>query len=75
MLAEKNQGFPVLNDKRAKSFKEKDAIQNAWEKVTKSSNLQEMVILLEQAATDKILKIANLEKLMACSVSGFLAKY
>ena len=75
MLAEKNQGFPVLNDKRAKSFKEKDAIQNAWEKVTKSSNLQEMVILLEQAATEKILKIADLEKLMPCSVSGFLTKY
>ena len=75
MLAEKNQGFPVLNDKRAKSFKEKDAIQNAWEKVTKSSNLQEMVILLEQAATEKFLKIADLEKLMPCSVSGFLTKY
>ena len=57
-----------------KSFKEKDATQNAWEKVTKSSNLQEMVILLEQAATEKILKTADLKKLIPCSVSGFLTK-
>ena len=57
-----------------KSFNENDATQNAWEKVTKSSNLQEMVILLEQAATEKILKIADLKKLMPFSVSGFLTK-
>ena len=28
MLAEKVKGSPVLHDKRVKSFKEKDAVQN-----------------------------------------------
>ena len=36
MLAEKVQGFPVLYDKRVKGFKEKDAVQNAWEKVAET---------------------------------------
>ena len=36
MFAEKVKGFPVLYDKRVKVFKEKDAVQNAWEKVAKS---------------------------------------
>ena len=36
MLAEKVQGFPVLYDKRVKGFKEKDAVQNAWEKVAEN---------------------------------------
>ena len=31
MLAEKGKDFPVLHDKRVKGFKEKDAVQNAWE--------------------------------------------
>ena len=31
MLAEKVKGFPVLYNKRIKGFKEKDAVQNAWE--------------------------------------------
>ena len=41
MLAEKVQGFPVLHDKRVKGFKEKDAVQNAWEKVAKSLDFEE----------------------------------
>ena len=36
MLAEKMQDFPVLYDKRVKGFKEKDAVQKAWEKVAES---------------------------------------
>ena len=32
MLAEEVKIFPVLYDKRVKGFKEKKAIQNAWEK-------------------------------------------
>ena len=41
MLAEKVQGFPVLYDKRVKGFKERDAVQNAWEKVAESLNFEE----------------------------------
>ena len=36
MLPEKMEGFPVLYDKRVKDFKEKDSVQNAWEKVAES---------------------------------------
>ena len=41
MLAEKVKDFPVLYDKRVKGFKEKDAVQNAWEKVAESLNFAE----------------------------------
>ena len=41
MLAEKVQGFPVLYDKRVKGFKEKNAVQNAWEKVAESLDFAE----------------------------------
>ena len=41
MLAEKVQGFPVLYDKRLKGFKEKDAVQSAWEKVAESLDFEE----------------------------------
>ena len=41
MLAEKVKGFPVLCDKRVKGFKEKDAVQNTWEKVAKSLGFEE----------------------------------
>ena len=75
MLAEKVQGFPVLYDKRVKGFKEKDAVQNTWEKVAEVSILQKMAILLEEVATENILRIAALKKLMPCSVSEFLAKH
>ena len=36
MFAEKVKDFPVLYDKRVKGFKEKDAVQNTWEKVAES---------------------------------------
>ena len=32
----KMEGFPVLCDKRVKDFKEKDSVQNTWEKVAES---------------------------------------
>ena len=64
-----------MYDKRIKGFKEKDAVQNAWEKVTESLDFEEMVILLEQVATENILKIDVLKKLMPCSVSEILTKY
>ena len=41
MLAEKVQSFPVLYDKRVTGFKEKDAVQNAWEKVAESLDFEE----------------------------------
>ena len=41
MLAKKVQGFQVLYDKRVKGFKEKDAVQNAWEKVAESLDFAE----------------------------------
>ena len=36
MLEEKVKDFPDLYDKRVKGFKEKDAVQNAWQKVAES---------------------------------------
>ena len=36
MLEEKVKDFPDLYDKRVKCFKEKDAVQNAWQKVAES---------------------------------------
>ena len=36
MLPEKMEGFPILYDKIVKVFKEKDFVQNAWNKVAES---------------------------------------
>ena len=66
MIAEKVQGFPVLYDKRVKGLKEK---------VAEIYILKKTVILLEQVATENILKIAVLKNLMTCSVSEVLRKY
>ena len=74
-LQEEFTSFPVLYDKRIKGFKEKDAVQNAQKKVAESLDFEEMVILLEQVATENILKIDILKKLMPCSVSEILTKY
>ena len=41
MLPEKVEGFPILYDKRVKVFKEKDSVQNAWEKVAESLQFAE----------------------------------
>ena len=41
MLAEKVKGFPVLYDKGVTGFKEKDAVQNACEKVAESLDFAE----------------------------------
>ena len=74
-LQEEFTSFPVLYDKRIKGFKERDAVQNAQKKVAESLDFEEMVILLEQVATENILKIDVLKKLMPCSVSEILTKY
>ena len=74
-LQEEFTSFPVLYDKRIKGFKEKDAVQNAQKKVAESLDFEEMVLLLEQVATENILKIDVLKKLMPCSVSEILTKY
>ena len=74
-LQEEFTSFPVLYDKRIKGFREKDAVQNAQKKVAESLDFEEMVILLEQVATENILKIDVLKKLMPCSVSEILTKY
>ena len=74
-LQEEFTSFPVLYDKRIKGFKEKDAVQNAQKKMAESLDFEEMVILLEQVATENILKIDVLKKLMPCSVSEILTKY
>ena len=74
-LQEEFTSFPVLYNKRIKGFKEKDAVQNAQKKVAESLDFEEMVILLEQVATENILKIDVLKKLMPCSVSEILTKY
>ena len=41
MFPVKAEGFPVLRDKRVKFFKEKDSVQNAWEKVAESLDFAE----------------------------------
>ena len=41
MLPEKVEGFPVLYDKRVVIFKEKDSVQNTWEKVAESLQFAE----------------------------------
>ena len=74
-LQEEFTSFPVLYDKRIKGFKEKDAVQNAQKKVAESLDFEEMVILLEEVATENILKIDVLKKMMPCSVSEILTKY
>ena len=43
--------------------------------MAESLDFEEMVILLEQVATENILKIDVLKKLMPCSVSEVLTKY
>ena len=40
-LQDEVKGFPVLYDKRVKSFKEKDTVQNASEKVAESLDFAE----------------------------------
>ena len=40
-LAEKVKGFSILYDKGVKCFKEKYAVQNAWEKVALSLDFAE----------------------------------
>ena len=41
MLAEKVKGFLILYYSRVKGFKEKDAVQKAWEKVAESLDFAE----------------------------------
>ena len=41
ILAEKLKDFPVLYGKRVKGFKEKDAVQKAWEKVAENLDFGE----------------------------------
>ena len=41
VVAEKLEDFPVLHDKRVKGFKEKDAVQNTWEKVAENLDFAE----------------------------------
>ena len=57
------QGFPVLYDKRVKGFKEKDAVQNTWEKVAESLDFEENGNFLEQVAPENILRVAVLKNL------------
>ena len=41
MLPEKMEVFPILNDERVRGFKEKDSVQNTWEKVAESLDFTE----------------------------------
>ena len=41
MLQEKMEVFPILNDERVRGFKEKDSVQNTWEKVAESLDFTE----------------------------------
>ena len=50
MLPEKVKGFPVLYDKRVKGFKEKDAVQNATEKLAESLDFAENGIFIRASS-------------------------
>ena len=50
MLPEKVKGFPVLYDKRVKGFKEKDAVQNAREKLAESLDFAENGIFIRASS-------------------------
>ena len=41
MLPEKMEGIPVLYDKRLRGFKEKNSVQNTWEKRAESLGFTE----------------------------------
>ena len=73
MLPEKVEGFPVLYDKRVKVFKEKDSVQNAWEKVAESLQFAENSNFIRQSSNWEYFVI--LKKLVRCSVSVILTKY
>ena len=73
MLPEKVEGFPVLYDKRVKVFKEKDSVQNAWEKVAESLQFAENSNFIRESSNWEYFVI--LKKLVRCSVSVILTKY
>ena len=73
MLPEKVEGFPVLYDKGVKVFKEKDSVQNAWEKVAESLQFAENSNFIRESSNWEYFVI--LKKLVRCSVSVILTKY
>ena len=73
MLPEKVEGFPVLYNKTVKVFKEKDSVQNAWEKVAESLQFAENSNFIRESSNWEHFVI--LKKLVPCSVSVILTKY
>ena len=73
MLPEKVEGFPVLYNKTVKVFKEKDSVQNAWEKVAESLQFAENSNFIRESSNWEYFVI--LKKLVRCSVSVILTKY
>ena len=61
--------------KELKVLKKKMLFKMPRRRWPESLDFEEMVILLEQLATENILKIDVLKKLMPCSVSEILTKY
>ena len=41
IIPEKLEGFSVLHDKGVRGFKEKDSVQNAWQKVAENLDFTE----------------------------------
>ena len=74
-LPEKVESFPVLYDKRAKGFKEKDSVQNAREKVTESLDFAENSNFIRATNNWEYFEDSCCEKIGACSVSEILTKY
>ena len=64
MLVEKVKGFPDLYDKRVKVLNKKMLYKTPGRKWQKVKILKKMIVLLEQVATENILKVAVLKKLM-----------
>ena len=76
MLAEKVQkAFQFCIIKDLMFLKKKILFKTSGRNWPKVQILQKMVILLEQVASENILKITVPKKLIPCSVSEFITKY
>ena len=75
MLVEKVKGFPVVYDKKVKGFKEKDAVQNAWEKVAESLEFAENGNFIRASSNWEYFEDSCSEKIGALFCAEILTKY
>ena len=66
MLAENVKGFLVLCDNRVKSFKEKDAVQNAWEKAAENLDFAENGNFTRASSNSEYFEDSRSRKIVLC---------